>query len=207
MVLFCFSVCANTAPTIYSCGLSGQVAIPWLVRGEFGLIIPGTELTELVPRFLLAIIVSAVYLPIAIVGSTHFYTALENFLSVLAYWTTIFIPPVMIEPIVFRRPVSRETYPLDVWDQSSRLPIGIAAVVAGCFVCPITDQALSSADQITGHSCYRCGHVADLVDWVDSEEDTWWSVSSFTASTFVAEINIEGMWRGRWALLLWVLCF
>jgi purine-cytosine permease-like protein len=35
MVLFCFSVTANTAPTIYSCGLSGQVAIPWLIRGEF----------------------------------------------------------------------------------------------------------------------------------------------------------------------------
>jgi purine-cytosine permease-like protein len=36
MVLFCFSVIANTAPTIYSCGLSAQVAIPWLVRGESG---------------------------------------------------------------------------------------------------------------------------------------------------------------------------
>ena len=34
MVLFCLSVCANTAPTIYSCGLSGQVVVPWLVRGE-----------------------------------------------------------------------------------------------------------------------------------------------------------------------------
>lgn len=35
MVLFCLSVVANTAPTIYSAGLSGQVAIPWLVRGEY----------------------------------------------------------------------------------------------------------------------------------------------------------------------------
>ena len=34
MVLLCFSVAANTAPTIYSCGLSAQVAIPFLVRGE-----------------------------------------------------------------------------------------------------------------------------------------------------------------------------
>ena len=34
MVLFCFSVIANTAPTIYSCGLAGQVAIPWLIRGK-----------------------------------------------------------------------------------------------------------------------------------------------------------------------------
>jgi hypothetical protein len=35
MVLLCFSVAANTAPTIYSCGLSAQVAIPFLVRGMF----------------------------------------------------------------------------------------------------------------------------------------------------------------------------
>lgn len=35
MVLLCFSVAANTAPTIYSCGLSAQVAIPFLVRGRF----------------------------------------------------------------------------------------------------------------------------------------------------------------------------
>ena len=34
MVLFCFSVVANTAPTIYSCGLSLQVAVPWLVRSK-----------------------------------------------------------------------------------------------------------------------------------------------------------------------------
>ena len=34
MVLFCLSVCANVAPTIYSCGLSGQVAFPVLTRGE-----------------------------------------------------------------------------------------------------------------------------------------------------------------------------
>jgi purine-cytosine permease-like protein len=34
MILFCLSVIANTAPTIYSAGLNAQVAIPWLVRGE-----------------------------------------------------------------------------------------------------------------------------------------------------------------------------
>ena len=34
MVLLCFSVIANTGPTIYSCGLSAKVAIPFLVRGK-----------------------------------------------------------------------------------------------------------------------------------------------------------------------------
>ena len=34
MVLMCFGVAANTAPTIYSCGLSGQIALPFLTRGQ-----------------------------------------------------------------------------------------------------------------------------------------------------------------------------
>jgi len=71
-----------------------------------------------------------------VVGATHFYAALSNFLAVLAYWTALYIPPVMIEPLVFRRPVSRLTYPLDTWDQPSRLPVGIAATVAAlCVSC------------------------------------------------------------------------
>ncbi|KAK4687839.1 hypothetical protein P7C73_g2292, partial [Tremellales sp. Uapishka_1] len=128
MVLFCFSVIANIAPTIYSCGLSGQVAIPWLVR---------------VPRYFLAVIVSAIYLPIAIVGADHFYTALENFLYFLAYYTAIYVPMVLIEPIIFRSPVSWTTYPLDVWDQPKKLPIGIAAIVSAICGIPLIAAGMS----------------------------------------------------------------
>jgi hypothetical protein len=35
MVLMALSVTANTAPTIYSCGLSAMVVLPFLVRSEF----------------------------------------------------------------------------------------------------------------------------------------------------------------------------
>ena len=80
------------------------------------------------PRYFLAILVSAIYLPIAIVGAHHFYTALSNFLSILAYWTAVYIPPVALEPLIFRRPVSRKTYPVESWDQPNLLPIGFAAV-------------------------------------------------------------------------------
>jgi hypothetical protein len=38
MVLMAFSVTANTAPTIYSCGLSAMVLVPRLVRGECGIV-------------------------------------------------------------------------------------------------------------------------------------------------------------------------
>ncbi|ORY33085.1 putative cytosine-purine permease [Naematelia encephala] len=146
MVMFCFSVCANTAPTIYSAGLSGQVAIPWLVR---------------VPRYFLAFVVSAIYLPVAIVGSTHFYTALSNFLSVLAYWTAIYIPPVLIEPLVFRRPVSRKTYPLEVWDRPGKLPIGIATVAAAACGIPVVAAGMSQT-WWTGWIARRIGGAGDV---------------------------------------------
>lgn len=128
MVLFCFSVVANTAPTIYSCGLSLQVAVPWLVR---------------IPRYFLAFVVSAVYLPVAIVAATHFYDALENFLAILGYWTAIYMPPVALEAIFFRRPVGPMTYPIDDWDQAKRLPIGIAAVVAGLAGIPVITAGMA----------------------------------------------------------------
>lgn len=124
MVLFCLSVVANVAPTIYSCGLSAQVCLPFLVR---------------VPRYFLAIVVTGVYLPVAIVGSTHFYTVLENFLAVLGYWSALYLPPAIIEPLVFRAPVSLKTYAVDIYNKPSKLPIGLG-FIAGCCVVSVTER-------------------------------------------------------------------
>jgi purine-cytosine permease-like protein len=96
-----------------------------------------------VPRYFLAFVVSAVYLPVAIAGSTHFYTVLSNFSSVLGYWQAIFIPPMILEAVIFRAPVSTKTYPIDAWDQPSKLPIGISAIVAGCCVSGLFPARLS----------------------------------------------------------------
>lgn len=119
MVLFCLSTVANVAPTIYSCGLSGQIFLPFLVK---------------VPRYFLALLVTAIYLPIAIVGSTHFFLVLENFLAVLGYWTSLYLPPALIEPIFFRRPVNLLSYPVEIWNKPSKLPIGLAFIAAACVV-------------------------------------------------------------------------
>lgn len=119
MVLFCLSVVANVAPTIYSCGLSGQVVLPFLVR---------------VPRYFLALVVTAIYLPVAIVGSTHFFVVMENFLAVLGYWTALYLPPALIEPILFRNPVNLITYPVEIWNKPSKLPWGLAFVISACCV-------------------------------------------------------------------------
>jgi purine-cytosine permease-like protein len=96
-----------------------------------------------VPRYFLAIIVSAIYIPISIAASTHFYTALENFLSILAYWTAMYVGPVLIEPLLFRRPVSRKTYPVEEYDHISKLPIGIAAIAGLVCGIPVVAAGMS----------------------------------------------------------------
>ncbi|ORX39149.1 putative cytosine-purine permease [Kockovaella imperatae] len=173
MALLCLGVCANTAPTIYSCGLSGQVVIPWLVR---------------IPRYFLAIVVSAIYLPIAIVGAHHFYTALSNFLSILAYWTAIYIPPVALEPLIFRTPVSRKTYPLEIWDQPSQLPLGIAAIISLICGIPLIAAGMSTT--------WWTGWIARKIP--GGHGDVAWEITIIVVSIiFVVTRYLERRYIGR----------
>ncbi|GHJ85628.1 hypothetical protein NliqN6_2030 [Naganishia liquefaciens] len=130
MVLFAISVTANTAPTIYSCGLSSFVVLPFLAK---------------VPRYFMAIAVTAIYIPVAIVGADHFFVALENFLAILAYWTAMYIPPNLIEPLIIRRPASILTYPVAIWNDRSQLPVGYAAIAGMCCAIPIITAGMSQA--------------------------------------------------------------
>lgn len=119
MVLFCLSVVANVASTIYSCGLSGQVVFPFLL---------------VIPRYFLAVVVIAIVLPVAMLGSDRFFEILLNFLSVLGYWTAIYLAPALIEPLVFRAPPNRTTYPVAIWNQIGKLPIGLGFIASACAV-------------------------------------------------------------------------
>ncbi|KAI5454614.1 hypothetical protein NCC49_003507 [Naganishia albida] len=130
MVLFAISVTANTAPTIYSCGLSSFVVLPFLAK---------------VPRYFMAFGVTAIYIPVAIVGADHFFVALENFLAILAYWTAMYIPPNLIEPLLIRKPASVITYPVAIWNDRSKLPVGYAAIAGMCCAVPIITAGMSQA--------------------------------------------------------------
>ncbi|KAL1407679.1 hypothetical protein Q8F55_007112 [Vanrija albida] len=128
MVLFCLSVVANVAPTIYSCGLSGTVVLPFLTR---------------VPRYFLAILVIAIVLPVAIVGANHFVSVLSNFLAVLGYWTALYLPPALLEPLLFRNPVDSTTYPVAIWNRIGKLPIGLAFIASSCAGIPLAAAGMS----------------------------------------------------------------
>ncbi|PSS29728.1 hypothetical protein PHLCEN_2v2876 [Hermanssonia centrifuga] len=118
LVLLAFSVVANNIPNTYSAGISMQA-----LGRPFAL----------VPRFFWVFLAFVIYTVAGVAGREHFSEILSNFLSILSYWTAFFIVIVAEEHFIFRRkngPLGG--YNLDDWDSPSRLPVGVAGIVAGC---------------------------------------------------------------------------
>ncbi|GAA5999823.1 hypothetical protein JCM10207_005927 [Rhodosporidiobolus poonsookiae] len=114
LILFSLGIISNNAPTQYAFSLSLQIVLPFLTR---------------LPRFVLPIVGTAIYLPIAITAAAHFAAALSNFLGIIGYWSSIFAAILLSEHFLFRGG-KFSSYPLENWDRSSRLPPGLAAAVA-----------------------------------------------------------------------------
>ena len=107
----------------------------------------------MVPRFFWTVLAFVIYTIAGVAGREHFSEILSNFLSILSYWTAFFIVVVALEHFIFRRkggPLGG--YNLDEYDSFykyvtlnsisglkicdviySRLPVGIAGILAGCF--------------------------------------------------------------------------
>lgn len=107
-----FSVLGNNIAINYSSGLSLQ-----LLGYYF----------HAVPRFIWSLLVAIVIAVLAIAGQTHLETIINNFVSLLGYWTVSFTIILLIEDKVFRR---HDGYVLTAWNQPKSLPPGIAAVFA-----------------------------------------------------------------------------
>ena len=112
LVLLTFSVLGNNIANNYSSGLSLQLLGHWF---------------HAVPRFIWSLLVAIVIAVLAIAGQQHLSIVVSNFVSLLGYWTVSFTLVLLIEDKWFRR---QEGYNLLVWDQPSKLPLGIAAVLA-----------------------------------------------------------------------------
>ncbi|KAJ7618758.1 putative cytosine-purine permease [Roridomyces roridus] len=108
MVLLVLSVVANNIINVYSMGLSISVLGVWIAK---------------IPRLVWPIVITAIYIPIAIAGANSFSTSLEDFMNVLGYWLSIFVVVVLLEHFVFRH----GSFDFD------KTPIGIAALVAFLF--------------------------------------------------------------------------
>jgi purine-cytosine permease-like protein len=112
LVLLVFSVLGNNIAVNYSSGLSLQLL------GHY---------FHAVPRFIWSFFNALVIAILAIVGREHLSTIVSNFVSLLGYWTISFTFILLIEDQFFRR---HEGYNLNVWDLPSKLPLGLAAVMA-----------------------------------------------------------------------------
>jgi purine-cytosine permease-like protein len=82
-----------------------------------------------VPRFIWVLACFAAILGLAIGGREQLSVYLQNFLSLLGYWSTQYFVILFSEHVIFRK-MSFDNYDLDAWNDPSRLPIGIAAAVA-----------------------------------------------------------------------------
>ncbi|KAH6677794.1 purine-cytosine permease FCY21 [Plectosphaerella plurivora] len=115
LVLLAFSLLGNVAGTMYAVTLNCQTLVPWLVR---------------VPRYVFAIIVTAIMIPVAIKAAGDFFVNLENFVALIGYWSAAFVGIVVTEHFVFRGG-NAKAYSHDDWNDASRLPSGLAALGAG----------------------------------------------------------------------------
>jgi purine-cytosine permease-like protein len=112
LVLLTFSVLGNNVAINYSSGLSMQLL------GHY---------FHAVPRLFWSLIFVIVVAVLAIAGQEHLSLIVSNFVSLLGYWTVSFTLILLIEDRWFRRVMG---YDLTVWDKPSKLPWGVAAVLA-----------------------------------------------------------------------------
>ena len=111
--LLALSVVSNNVPNTYSAALSIQTLGKPFQR---------------IPRFIWTIFVAVVYTVAGVAGKSHFSEILNNFLSILSYWTTPFVVVLALEHFVFRR---RNGYNVNDYGDRSKLPLGLAAAAAG----------------------------------------------------------------------------
>lgn len=117
MVLLVLSVVANNIINVYSMGMSISVVGTWLAA---------------VPRWIWPIVITGIYIPLGIVGANSFSSTLEDFMNVLGYWLSIYVTIYFEEHFIFRRG-SYDAYDVErTWNSSELLPIGLAAIAAGC---------------------------------------------------------------------------
>lgn len=83
------------------------------------------------PRFFWTLVACGIYTAAGIAGRAHFASFLTNFLSILGYWTALFIVIVMEEHFIFRRAGGRlGGYRLEEWHRVDR-----CVLVASLYLC------------------------------------------------------------------------
>lgn len=129
MVILVLSVVSNNVVNVYSMGLSVSVISHYLAA---------------LPRLIWPIVVTAIYIPVGIVGFNSFATSLQDFMGILGYWLAIFVTVLLLEHFVFRKNDFANYHVAQTWNNRHKLPVSWAALGAFCFgvlgVCLGMDQ-------------------------------------------------------------------
>lgn len=112
--LLALSIIANNIPNDYSLGLTVQV---------FG------RAWQRVPRYVWTLIGAVVYVILAVVVAKNFYSTLNSFLLLIAYWLAPWSIILIIEHFVIRK----GRYNVNDWNTRRKLPLGWSALVAMAF--------------------------------------------------------------------------
>lgn len=116
VVVLSLTLLGNTAATMYAITLNFQTLVPWLIR---------------VPRYVFAVVVTAIIIPVAIKAADDFFVNLENFVALVGYWSASYAGIIAVDYLVFRRRFSwDEAYDHAIWSDARRLPWGVAALAS-----------------------------------------------------------------------------
>ena len=115
VVILSLTLLGNCAGTIYAISLNFQNLAPGLGR---------------VPRYLYAVVVTVIVIPIAIKAAQDFFYNLENFIGLIGYWSAVFFSIVVTEHLYFRKG-NYDSYDHAAWARADLLPVGVAAVASG----------------------------------------------------------------------------
>ncbi|KAF2726653.1 purine-cytosine permease FCY21 [Polyplosphaeria fusca] len=111
-VIVALGLVANLIPPTYSSGIDAQVL---------------GQMAAMVPRAVWNTVGVVIYTVCALAGRGHLAEIFTNFLALMGYWVSIWIAITLEEHFIFRR---KRGFNWANWNEQSKLPIGIAALVA-----------------------------------------------------------------------------
>jgi purine-cytosine permease-like protein len=155
-VILAFSLLGNIAGTMYSITIQFQVLLPVLSR---------------VPRYVFAVLTTAIIIGVSIPISRTLESSLENFLGIISYWSAIFIGIVSTEHLYFRKG-DASSYDPAIWDVGSKLPVGVAAICSVflpfALIVPCMDETWYTGPiaKTTGDIGFEVGFVLSIMCYI-----------------------------------------
>ncbi|KAJ7636859.1 cytosine-purine permease [Roridomyces roridus] len=129
LVTMALSIVGACGPIMYSFGMSLMNVHPVFAK---------------IPRYIFAMVATAIGIPLAIYAERNFYSSLVTFLDIIGYWTGSFSAIILMEHVVFRR-LEFTRYKVEEWNNPRKLPPGLAAVLAFALsfalIVPCMDQS------------------------------------------------------------------